>query len=99
LINTVKLLLGIFYLKKNHAGRLAGDCQSRHNTKLQSFVSGLDIEAGGFANIEFNPFCSVEGVIYQITSEELQLLDRHVGYPEVCGFMFFMKAEVMVVLL
>jgi hypothetical protein len=91
LINTVKLLLGIFYLKKNHAGRLAGNCQS--------FVSGLDIEAGGFANIEFNPFCSVEGVIYQITSEELQLLDRHVGYPEVCGFMFFMKAEVMVVLL
>ncbi|XP_076090634.1 uncharacterized protein LOC143062752 isoform X2 [Mytilus galloprovincialis] len=43
---------------------------------------GLDVEAGGFANIELNPFCSVEGVIYQITSEELQLLDNHTGYPE-----------------
>ncbi|XP_071155002.1 uncharacterized protein [Mytilus edulis] len=43
---------------------------------------GLDVEAGGFANIELNPFCSVEGVIYQITAEELQLLDNHTGYPE-----------------
>ena len=51
--------------------------------KLIDLVLGLDVEAGGFANIELNPFCSVEGVIYQITTEELQLLDNHTGYPEV----------------
>ncbi|KAJ8321201.1 hypothetical protein KUTeg_001243 [Tegillarca granosa] len=43
---------------------------------------GADIEAGGFANIEFNPFFSTEGCIYAITSQELELLDKHVGYPE-----------------
>ncbi|KAK3088094.1 hypothetical protein FSP39_014597 [Pinctada imbricata] len=43
---------------------------------------GCDPEAGGFANIEFNPFCSTEGCIYQITPEELSMLDKFVGYPE-----------------
>lgn len=43
---------------------------------------GSDIEAGAFANIEFNPFCSTEGCIYQITPQELELLDKFVGYPE-----------------
>lgn len=47
------------------------------------FVVGSDIEAGAFANIEFNPFCSTEGCIYQITPQELELLDKFVGYPEV----------------
>uniref|UniRef100_K1Q2W1 Uncharacterized protein n=1 Tax=Magallana gigas TaxID=29159 RepID=K1Q2W1_MAGGI len=46
------------------------------------FVVGSDIEAGAFANIEFNPFCSTEGCIYQITPQELELLDKFVGYPE-----------------
>ncbi|XP_061164129.1 uncharacterized protein LOC133173191 isoform X2 [Saccostrea echinata] len=43
---------------------------------------GSDIEAGAFANIEFNPFCSTEGCIYQITPQELELLDKFVGYPK-----------------
>ncbi|XP_022328128.2 uncharacterized protein LOC111127310 isoform X3 [Crassostrea virginica] len=43
---------------------------------------GSDIEAGAFANIEFNPFCSTEGCLYQITPSELELLDKFVGYPE-----------------
>lgn len=43
---------------------------------------GSDIEAGAFANIEFNPFCSTEGCIYQVTPQELELLDKFVGYPE-----------------
>lgn len=51
------------------------------------FVSGSDIEAGAFANIEFNPFCSTEGCLYQITPSELELLDKFVGYPEVCTFL------------
>ncbi|XP_056011493.1 uncharacterized protein LOC125679536 isoform X3 [Ostrea edulis] len=43
---------------------------------------GSDLEAGAFANIEFNPFCSTEGCIYQITPQELELLDKFVGYPK-----------------
>ncbi|XP_021358965.1 uncharacterized protein LOC110454007 isoform X2 [Mizuhopecten yessoensis] len=43
---------------------------------------GADLEAGGFANIEFNPYSSVEGCVYPITQQELLLLDKHVGYPE-----------------
>ncbi|XP_069122481.1 uncharacterized protein [Argopecten irradians] len=43
---------------------------------------GADIEAGGFANIEFNPYSSVEGCVYPITQQELLLLDKYVGYPQ-----------------
>ncbi|XP_033763631.1 uncharacterized protein LOC117344863 isoform X3 [Pecten maximus] len=43
---------------------------------------GADLEAGGFANIEFNPYSSVEGCVYPITQQELLLLDKHVGYPQ-----------------
>ena len=49
-----------------------------------SFVSiGASVEAGGFANLEFNPLRSVEGCMYKITQEELDVLDKCVGYPEV----------------
>jgi len=47
-------------------------------------VTGCDPAAGAFPNIEFNPYCSVEGCIYPITLQELELLDKHLGYPEVC---------------
>ncbi|XP_060065807.1 uncharacterized protein LOC132546127 [Ylistrum balloti] len=43
---------------------------------------GADLEAGGFANIEFNPYSSVEGCVYPITQDELLLLDKYVGYPQ-----------------
>jgi hypothetical protein len=46
-------------------------------------LSGTDVEAGGFANIEFNPYSSVEGCLYLITPAELSILDKYVGYPEV----------------
>ncbi|KAK3593726.1 hypothetical protein CHS0354_013623 [Potamilus streckersoni] len=43
---------------------------------------GSDLEAGGFANIEFNPFSSVEGCIFRITQDELVFLDKYMGYPK-----------------
>ncbi|KAL4218620.1 hypothetical protein ACF0H5_021210 [Mactra antiquata] len=43
---------------------------------------GTSEEAGGFANIEFNPLRSVEGCIFKITQQELNVLDKCVGYPE-----------------
>ena len=49
---------------------------------------GASIEAGGFANLEFNPLRSVEGCMYKITPEELEVLDKYVGYPEVKYYSF-----------
>ena len=46
-------------------------------------ITGADQDAGGFPNIEFNPYTSVEGTLYCITEEELKILDQHVGYPKV----------------
>ncbi|XP_052224239.1 uncharacterized protein LOC127839887 [Dreissena polymorpha] len=43
---------------------------------------GTSEEAGGFANLEFNPLRSVEGCIYRITPAELLRLDKCVGYPQ-----------------
>ncbi|XP_048245117.1 uncharacterized protein LOC124119811 isoform X1 [Haliotis rufescens] len=43
---------------------------------------GADVEAGGFPNIEFNPFCSVEGCVYQLTPGDLSVLDKCVGVPQ-----------------
>ncbi|XP_067661023.1 uncharacterized protein [Haliotis asinina] len=43
---------------------------------------GADVEAGGFPNIEFNPFCSVEGCVYQLTQGDLNVLDKCVGVPQ-----------------
>ncbi|XP_060555277.1 uncharacterized protein LOC132716115 isoform X2 [Ruditapes philippinarum] len=43
---------------------------------------GTSEEAGGFANIEFNPLRSVEGCVYKITQQELKILDQCVGYPQ-----------------
>ncbi|XP_045188276.2 uncharacterized protein LOC123546141 isoform X3 [Mercenaria mercenaria] len=43
---------------------------------------GTSEEAGGFSNLEFNPLRSVEGCIYKITPQELQVLDKCVGYPQ-----------------
>ncbi|KAK6167265.1 hypothetical protein SNE40_021338 [Patella caerulea] len=43
---------------------------------------GADEEGFGFPNIEFNPFGCVEGCIYQLSNNELHLLDSCVGYPE-----------------
>ena len=52
-----------------------------------SFVSlGASVEAGGFANLEFNPLRSVEGCMYKISQEELDVLDKCVGYPEVRNY-------------
>ncbi len=45
--------------------------------------TGVDSEAGCFPNIEFNAGSSVEGCIYTLTPHELQIIDNHVGYPEV----------------
>ena len=49
----------------------------------KNWLLGFDPDAGGFPNIEFNPYTSVEGTIYCITEEELKILDKHVGYPKV----------------
>ena len=46
-------------------------------------MTGLDVEAGGFPNLEYNSTSSVEGVVYLITNNELQLLDSAMGYPQV----------------
>ncbi|XP_050417602.1 uncharacterized protein LOC126831043 [Patella vulgata] len=43
---------------------------------------GADEEGFGFPNIEFNPFGCVEGCVYQLSNNELHLLDSCVGYPE-----------------
>ncbi|XP_046547907.1 LOW QUALITY PROTEIN: uncharacterized protein LOC124257808 [Haliotis rubra] len=43
---------------------------------------GADVEAGCFPNIEFNPFCSVEGCVYQLTQADLNVLDKCVGVPQ-----------------
>ncbi|ESO89583.1 hypothetical protein LOTGIDRAFT_234205 [Lottia gigantea] len=44
---------------------------------------GVDEEDGiGFPNIEFNPFSSVEGCVYELSNSELHLLDSCVGFPE-----------------
>ena len=54
-----------------------------------SFVClGASVEAGGFANLEFNPLRSVEGCMYKISQEELDVLDKCVGYPEVRKYRF-----------
>ncbi|XP_064649845.1 uncharacterized protein LOC135501590 [Lineus longissimus] len=50
--------------------------------KLVFNKRGSDVEAGGFANIEFNPYSSVEGCLFLITPAELAILDKYVGYPE-----------------
>ena len=44
---------------------------------------GISQDAGGFPNIEFCPTASVEGCLHLITPEELQRLDKAMGYPEV----------------
>jgi hypothetical protein len=67
------------YIQRNMQKRFWGllfGFQLKFNKK------GLDPEAGGFPNIEFNPYTSVEGTLYCITEEELDTLDKHVGYPE-----------------
>ena len=51
---------------------------------LFCFDLGVDLEAGLFPNLEFNPHSSVEGCLYLITPEELTKLDNYMGYPEVC---------------
>ncbi|XP_074655443.1 uncharacterized protein LOC141909015 isoform X2 [Tubulanus polymorphus] len=45
---------------------------------------GLDLEAGSFPNIEFNPYSSVEGCVYAITPKELEVLDHCMGCPKYC---------------
>ncbi|XP_059162638.1 uncharacterized protein LOC131946027 [Physella acuta] len=41
-----------------------------------------DADVGGFPNLEYNPSCSVEGCIYKLTSDQLQCLDKFMGYPQ-----------------
>lgn len=43
---------------------------------------GQDIEAGGFANIEFSPQSSVEGCVYCMTPPQMDSLDKFMGCPE-----------------
>ena len=45
--------------------------------------AGVDSEAGGFPNVEFNSNSSVEGVVYLLRQEELKVLDSAMGYPQV----------------
>ncbi|XP_013386410.1 uncharacterized protein LOC106155919 isoform X2 [Lingula anatina] len=67
------------YIRKKACTRLWG---LLFGFQLKFNKRGADIEAGGFPNIEFNPFSSVEGVVYTITQSELALLDQCTGYPE-----------------
>ena len=48
-----------------------------------SICLGQDVEAGGFANIEFCPDSSVEGCVYCLTPPQLESLDKFMGCPEV----------------
>lgn len=48
-----------------------------------SMISGSSNDAGGFANVEFSPGCSVEGCVYTITEADLSMLDNCMGYPKV----------------
>ncbi|XP_041480806.1 uncharacterized protein LOC121428316 [Lytechinus variegatus] len=43
---------------------------------------GEDLEAGGFANIEFSPESSVEGCVYCMNPSQLESLDKFMGCPE-----------------
>lgn len=61
---------------------LYGVWRMTYGVWLYGFVSGIDSEAGSFANIESNPYTSTEGAVYSITHEELSLVDGHHGYPE-----------------
>ncbi|XP_030852962.1 uncharacterized protein LOC105439659 [Strongylocentrotus purpuratus] len=49
---------------------------------LQFNKKGQDIEAGGFANIEFSPDSSVEGCVYCLNPSQLNSLDKFMGCPE-----------------
>ena len=51
------------------------------------------LAAGVFQNIEFNPYSSVEGCLYVITEDELQVLDKCLGYPEVCIHCYYRERE------
>ncbi|WAR30495.1 LOW QUALITY PROTEIN: hypothetical protein MAR_033037 [Mya arenaria] len=66
---------------------LGHDVTSRYWGLLMGFnlvfnKRGTSVEAGGFANLEFNPVRSVEGCLYKITSDDLRILDSRVGYPQ-----------------
>ena len=56
---------------------------SKYIFNIHFHMIGLDVEAGGFPNLEYNSTSSVEGVVYLITNNELQLLDSAMGYPQV----------------
>lgn len=45
--------------------------------------AGVDVEAGGFPNLQFCSSSSVEGVLYLLKEQEVKLIDSNMGYPEV----------------
>ena len=50
---------------------------------LVSFPSGVDQDAIGFPNVQTSANSSVEGALYLLKTEELAMVDGHMGYPEV----------------
>ncbi|KAH9489873.1 hypothetical protein Btru_051806 [Bulinus truncatus] len=43
-----------------------------------------DKEVGGFPNLSYNASSSVEGCLYQLTPDQLECLDKFMGYPQLC---------------